>query len=417
VRRDMHGKQVDNWVPTWWGPNQLTYLPGVREYLREQAIRADKNSLDLNVLAHLGPQNLEEAWAYFKHWVKGRPVGPEVCLNDDAKLDPNNTMLPNRAGPIHMQHDTKLHPDRPYNPNPPLPAWPYGSGGGRGGRFGFGLGGPPPRAPPPSDDDSDDDGGFGALVPAAKNVTPEGMYRGRAEGGREYFFGPSGSEWAAVNAAADRALDEVTPSVPRSRLVRSSTDNPSRPLAIASRPSAGPPMAPSEIEAAWAALDDRASSPGDLISFSPPAAVNDQLRTLLSDEIRGIGGGDPDDDNPLGFDPDTINYATEDEVGYESDEVGVPVSQSPIAPQPSPPLVYSPTPRGTPWPAITPPPSRSLGPMAPAYNPTFRPRSENPLASRYRPSPVRGFGSLVTNEVAKRFRNRRNSAVAISEMV
>eukprot|EP00900_Chrysochromulina_parva_P013423 jgi/Chrpa1/22081/Chrysochromulina_OHIO_Genome00024791-RA len=70
VRRDMNGKQVDNWVPTWWGPNQLTYLPGVREYLREQAIRADKNSLDLNVLAHLGPQNLEEAWAYFKHWVK-----------------------------------------------------------------------------------------------------------------------------------------------------------------------------------------------------------------------------------------------------------------------------------------------------------------------------------------------------------
>ena len=81
VRRDMHGQIVNNWKPTWWGPNQLTYLPGVREYLREQAIRADKNSLDLNVLAHLGPQNLEEAWAYFKHWVKGRPVGPEECLN------------------------------------------------------------------------------------------------------------------------------------------------------------------------------------------------------------------------------------------------------------------------------------------------------------------------------------------------
>ena len=80
VRRDMHGQVVNNWVPTWWGPNQLTYLPGVREYLREQAIRADKNSLDLNVLAHLGPQNLDEAWAYFKHWVKGRPVGPEECL-------------------------------------------------------------------------------------------------------------------------------------------------------------------------------------------------------------------------------------------------------------------------------------------------------------------------------------------------
>ena len=122
VRRDMNGKQVDNWVPTWWGPNQLTYLPGVREYLREQAIRADKNSLDLNVLAHLGPQNLEEAWAYFKHWVKGRPIGPEDCLNPST-LNPDNTDLPNRAGPIHMQHDTRLHPDRPYDALNPLPAW------------------------------------------------------------------------------------------------------------------------------------------------------------------------------------------------------------------------------------------------------------------------------------------------------
>jgi hypothetical protein len=26
VRRDMHGQEVVNWVPTWWVPNQLTYL-------------------------------------------------------------------------------------------------------------------------------------------------------------------------------------------------------------------------------------------------------------------------------------------------------------------------------------------------------------------------------------------------------
>ena len=126
VRRDMHGQIVNNWKPTWWGPNQLTYLPGVREYLREQAIRADKNSLDMNVLAHLGPQNLEEAWAYFKHWVKGRPIGPEECLNP-SPLHPLNTDLPNRAGPIHMQHDTRLHPDRPYN-GLGLPPWPGGGG-------------------------------------------------------------------------------------------------------------------------------------------------------------------------------------------------------------------------------------------------------------------------------------------------
>jgi hypothetical protein len=82
--------------------------------------------------------------------------------------------------------------------------------------------------PPPSDDDSDDDDdGFGALVPAAKDVTPEGMYRGRAAGGRDYFFSPSrlrwaGSEeefvpyigpqpyeWEHVQAALDRADVEV----------------------------------------------------------------------------------------------------------------------------------------------------------------------------------------------------------------
>jgi hypothetical protein len=154
IRRDMHGQQVDNWKPTWWGPHQLTYLPGVREYLREQAERADKNSLDLNVLAHLGPQNLEEAWAYFKHWVKARPVGPEECLNKSPVL-PNNVNLPFRAGPRHMQHDTQYHPDQPY-----------GGGGGGGGWFGGGGGviaapaGPAPRGgaplllegPAPSDD-------------------------------------------------------------------------------------------------------------------------------------------------------------------------------------------------------------------------------------------------------------------------
>ena len=122
IRRDMRGKTLDDWVPTWWGPNQLTYLPGVREYLREEAMNADQNSLDMNKLAHLGPQNVEEAWAYFKHWVKGRPVGPEECLNP-SPLDPSNTNLPNRAGPIHMQHNTQLHPDRPYNPLTGLPPW------------------------------------------------------------------------------------------------------------------------------------------------------------------------------------------------------------------------------------------------------------------------------------------------------
>ena len=116
IRRDMSGRQLDGWKPTWWGPHQLTYLPGVREYLREQATLADKNSLDMNKLAHLGPQNVEEAWAYFKHWVKGRPVGPEECLRDSAKKI-GDIERPFRAGPIHMQHDTRYSADNPYTGN------------------------------------------------------------------------------------------------------------------------------------------------------------------------------------------------------------------------------------------------------------------------------------------------------------
>jgi hypothetical protein len=360
-------------------------------------------------------------------------------LNDEAKLDPSNTMLPNRAGPIHMQHDTKLHPDRPYNPNTAynsLPAWPAGGGGGGGGGWGFGLGGPPPRAPPPSEDDSDDDDdGFGALVPAAKNVTPEGMYRGRAEGGRDYFFSPSRLRWAdseeefvpyigpqpydweRVQAAIDRADVEVATADVEGLIRRN--------------------------ERALASLDERASTllATPMKLEGSPGSRNDSAIVPSRSRAGRIVEAVPrsrlvrsSTDNPsptapsaaLAVIPDSAadGYATEDEVGYEvdeDDEVGVPIqvtdrSQSPLAPQPSPSLVYSPPPRGTPWPSITSPPSRSLGPMAPAFNPTLRPRSENPLAARYVPSPVRNFGSLVTNEVTKRLRSRRNSAVAISAM-
>ena len=77
------GQPLKNeWRPTHWGKAQLTHLPGVREYLREQSESATKNEFAMNLLAEHGPQNLEEAWIYFKHWVKGRPVGPEICMTE-----------------------------------------------------------------------------------------------------------------------------------------------------------------------------------------------------------------------------------------------------------------------------------------------------------------------------------------------
>ena len=34
----------------------------------------------MNLLAEHGPQDLEQAWMYFKHWVKGRPLSDAVSL-------------------------------------------------------------------------------------------------------------------------------------------------------------------------------------------------------------------------------------------------------------------------------------------------------------------------------------------------
>ena len=98
LRRDPSGTQIDTWYPTWWGRKQLTHLPGVREYLREDMANMDKNSFDLNMLAHFGPSNLEEAFAYFKYWVKGRPVEEKCMVTSwDSPKFPFQ-----RSGPISM---------------------------------------------------------------------------------------------------------------------------------------------------------------------------------------------------------------------------------------------------------------------------------------------------------------------------
>ena len=73
-REILPGDTLTNWKPTWWGNRQLTHLDGVRDFLRGMEINAARNELDLNTLAEYGPQNLEEAWDYFKHWVKQMPA-------------------------------------------------------------------------------------------------------------------------------------------------------------------------------------------------------------------------------------------------------------------------------------------------------------------------------------------------------
>lgn len=63
-------KNPRTFVHTWWRTNDLKHLPGVRDYLTtdEQKIREQK--LKMAKLAHFGPQNVEEAWKYFKTFVK-----------------------------------------------------------------------------------------------------------------------------------------------------------------------------------------------------------------------------------------------------------------------------------------------------------------------------------------------------------
>jgi len=77
---NLPGDEMVDWDVTPWGQTQLTHLPGVRDYLRSGLEQKTDAELKMNLLAEHGPQDLEEAWMYFKHWVKGRPVGVDSCL-------------------------------------------------------------------------------------------------------------------------------------------------------------------------------------------------------------------------------------------------------------------------------------------------------------------------------------------------
>jgi hypothetical protein len=84
-RRRMDGTRYPDektdWQSTPWGDAQLTHLPGVREWLRENAIATDKADLEMKLLAEYGPHDLETAWKYYKHWVLKRPISYLDALN------------------------------------------------------------------------------------------------------------------------------------------------------------------------------------------------------------------------------------------------------------------------------------------------------------------------------------------------
>ena len=81
---DLGGSKVGQaragWKHTPWGRASLVHLPGVRDYLREQKQSAHDKDTQMQMLAEFGPQNVEQAFQYFKHWVKGRPLSDAVAL-------------------------------------------------------------------------------------------------------------------------------------------------------------------------------------------------------------------------------------------------------------------------------------------------------------------------------------------------
>jgi hypothetical protein len=103
---DLPGQKMDDWRPTWWGRGSLTHLPGVRDYLRSDAIPANDSELTLNMLAEFGPQNIDQAWMYFKHWVKGRPVSEATCLQKTAHATDNNFDPSRGHGPSQSFYNT-----------------------------------------------------------------------------------------------------------------------------------------------------------------------------------------------------------------------------------------------------------------------------------------------------------------------
>ena len=111
-----NGAQGTGWRATRWGTKQLTHLDGVRDFLRAGRIQQDNAERDMNLLAERGPQDLNEAWMYFKHWVKKRPVttcddsGPSKQKND---LSLHQVDRMNGTGPSNWNSRTNSDPATP----------------------------------------------------------------------------------------------------------------------------------------------------------------------------------------------------------------------------------------------------------------------------------------------------------------
>ena len=128
--QDDVGKEMTRWRSTPWGRDQLTHLPGVRDFLRDEFERGKNEEMRMNLLAEHGPQDLMQAWQYFKHWVAERPLDEAQCINLNIETEEDYNKLPlgpgeNKAkigqpGAWHMKYNSTPPPE-PIPRAPPAP--------------------------------------------------------------------------------------------------------------------------------------------------------------------------------------------------------------------------------------------------------------------------------------------------------
>jgi hypothetical protein len=65
----------------------------------------------MNILAEFGPHDLGQAWTYFKHWVKARPVGTHCAMDDEMnKPGYSREFIRSAPGAIEMDYDSAPRP-------------------------------------------------------------------------------------------------------------------------------------------------------------------------------------------------------------------------------------------------------------------------------------------------------------------
>lgn len=115
------GEQRDGWHHTPWGQSQLLHLPGVRQYFQQQYKAAMSKELELNLLADHGPQDIQSAWKYFLHWVKGRPYSETIPLSiprSDTQENKHRAFVADQLPDAMHEVDYRQYRD---NKGPPPP--------------------------------------------------------------------------------------------------------------------------------------------------------------------------------------------------------------------------------------------------------------------------------------------------------